>query len=167
MRALFSLCLFSLFLWLLMPGALLQAQGQAQSQSAQSATALVPFRVEGGEIRASLTGAAGNAARGRAIVLNRNEGACLLCHGVPPADLPQGQPFMGDLAPPLAGSGARLTEGQLRLRMVDSTRINPQSIMPAYYRIDGLNQVAAAYRGKPVLSAEQIEDVVAYLRQLK
>ena len=157
-RALFPLCLL-----LLMPGAL----SQAQSQSPQSATPLVAFRIEGGEIRASLTGAAGNAMRGRAIVLNRNEGACLLCHGVPPADLPQGQPFRGDLAPPLAGSGARLSEGQLRLRMVDSTRINPASIMPAYYRVEGLNQVASAYRGRPILSAEQIEDVVAYLRQLK
>jgi sulfur-oxidizing protein SoxX len=63
--------------------------------------------------------------------------------------------------------GARLTPAQLRLRLVDSTRINPQSIMPAYYRVEGLNQVAAAWRGKPILSAQQIEDLVAYLREMK
>ena len=74
---------------------------------------------------------------------------------------------MGNLAPSLAGVGSRMTAGQLRLRMIDSTRINSATIMPAYYRIEGLNQVALAYRGKPVLSAGQIEDVVAYLRQLK
>ena len=141
-------------------------QAQSGGASAGTSAALVPVRVDGDEVRASLTGAAGYAGRGRAIVLNRNEGACLLCHSLPPAELGS-EPFTGNLAPSLAGVGARLTVGQLRLRMVDSTRINPATIMPAYYRIDGLNQVALAYRGKPVLSAEQIEDVVAYLRQLK
>ncbi len=67
----------------------------------------------------------------------------------------------------MAGVGARLGQGQLRLRVVDSARINPQSIMPAYYRIEGLNQVAPAHRGKPILSPQQVEDVVAYLVQLK
>ena len=67
----------------------------------------------------------------------------------------------------MAGVGARLGQGQLRLRVVDSARINPQSIMPAYYRIEGFNQVAPAYRGKPLLSPQQVEDVVAYLVQLK
>ena len=74
---------------------------------------------------------------------------------------------MGNLAPPLGGAGARLSEGQLRLRIVDSMRLNPQTIMPSYYRVDGLNQVAAALRGKPVLTAQQVEDVVAYLLTLR
>ena len=74
---------------------------------------------------------------------------------------------MGNLAPPLGGVGARLGEGQLRLRIVDSMRLNPQTIMPSYYRVDGLNRVAAVWRGKPVLTAQQVEDTVAYLLTLR
>ena len=74
---------------------------------------------------------------------------------------------MGDIAPPLSGVGARLSEGQLRLRIVDSSRLNPETVMPSYYKVDGLVRVASAWRGKPVLTAQQIEDVVAYLKTLK
>ena len=91
------------------------------------------------------------------------ESNCLLCHTVPD---PGGR-AMGDIGPPLAGVGGRLSAGQLRLRIVDSTRINPQTPMPAYYRVDGLNGVAAAFRGKPILSAQEVEDVVAYLVTLR
>jgi sulfur-oxidizing protein SoxX len=111
----------------------------------------------------SLTGARGDPARGRAIVANRQVGLCLLCHSGP---FPE-EPFQGNLAPPLQGAGRRWTEGQLRLRIVDSGRINPATIMPAYHRTEGLVRVAPAWRGKPVLSAEQIEDVVAFLVTLK
>ncbi|PYM27526.1 MAG: sulfur oxidation c-type cytochrome SoxX [Candidatus Rokuibacteriota bacterium] len=111
----------------------------------------------------SLTGAKGDPARGRAIVANRQVGLCLLCHGGP---FPE-ERFQGELAPDLKGAGARWSEGQLRLRIVDSSRINPASIMPAYHRTDGLTRVAPAFRGKPILTAEQIEDVVAYLTTLK
>jgi len=114
-------------------------------------------------IPASLTGAKGDPARGRAIVANRQVGLCLLCHKGP---FPE-ERFQGDLAPDLAGVGARLPEGRMRLRIVDSTKVNPQSIMPAYYKSEGLTRVAPAYRGKTVLTAEQIEDVVAYLITLK
>jgi sulfur-oxidizing protein SoxX len=71
------------------------------------------------------------------------------------------------LAPNLAGSGSRWSEGQLRLRLVDAKSFNPATIMPSYYRVDGLVQVGNAWRGKPILSAEQIEDVVAYLATLR
>ena len=74
---------------------------------------------------------------------------------------------MGNLALPLGGVGARLGEGRLRLQIVDSMRLNPQTIMPSYYRVDGLNRVAATLRGKPVLTAQQVEDVVAYLLTLR
>ncbi len=111
----------------------------------------------------SLTGAKGDPARGRAIVANRQVGLCLLCHSGP---FPE-ERFQGDLAPDLKGAGARWSEGQLRLRIVDSGRINPASIMPAYHRSEGLVRVAPAWRGKTILSAEQIEDVVAYLMTLK
>lgn len=74
---------------------------------------------------------------------------------------------MGDLGPSLAGVGSRLSAGQIRLRIVDAMRLNPDTIMPSYYRVDGLNQVAEAWRGKPVLSAQQIEDAIAYLQTLR
>jgi sulfur-oxidizing protein SoxX len=114
-------------------------------------------------ISTSLTGARGDPARGRAIVTNRQLGLCLLCHSGP---FPE-ERFQGNLAPDLAGAGKRWSEGQLRLRIVDSSRINPATIMPAYHRTEGLARVAPAWRGKPVLSAEQIEDVVAFLTTLK
>ena len=111
----------------------------------------------------SLTGAKGDPARGRAIVTNRQVGLCLLCHSGP---FPE-ERFQGNLAPDLKGAGARWTEAQLRLRIVDSSRINPASIMPAYHRTEGLTRVAPAQRGKPILSAAQIEDVVAFLTTLR
>jgi L-cysteine S-thiosulfotransferase len=114
-------------------------------------------------IPSSLTGATGDPALGRKIVLDRQVGLCLLCHSGP---FPE-QRFQGDLAPDLTGVGARLSAGQIRLRIVDPGRVNPQTIMPAYFRTDGLNRVAPAYRGKPVLTAEQIEHVVAFLVTLK
>ncbi|MET0708671.1 MAG: sulfur oxidation c-type cytochrome SoxX [Tardiphaga sp.] len=123
---------------------------------------LLPYAVVGDAIPVSLTGAAGDAVRGRAIVVNR-QNTCLLCHSGPFAE----QKFQGDLAPDLTGTGGRWSEGQLRLRMVDASRLNAATIMPSYYRTEGLVRVAAAWRGKPILSAEQIEDVVAYLATLR
>jgi sulfur-oxidizing protein SoxX len=111
----------------------------------------------------SLTGTRGDPARGRAIVTNRHVGLCLLCHSGP---FPE-ERFQGNLAPDLKGAGTRWSEGQLRLRIADSPRINPATIMPAYHRTEGLVRVAPAWRGKPVLTAEQIEDVVAFLMTLK
>lgn len=117
----------------------------------------------GDAIPASLSGAPGDAERGEKIVTNRQVGLCLLCHSGP---YPQ-ERFQGTIAPDLKGAGARWNKGQLRLRIVDAARVNPQTIMPPYYRTDGLNRVAPAFRGKPILSAEQIEDVVAHLMTLK
>ena len=127
-----------------------------------AAQALVSYKVVADAIPQSLTGAPGDPARGRAIVVKR-ENTCLLCHSGP---FPE-ERFQGDLAPDLKGTGARWSEGQLRLRLVDATRLNAATIMPSYYRVDGLNRVAPNYRGKPVLTAEQIEDVIAYLKTLK
>jgi sulfur-oxidizing protein SoxX len=128
---------------------------------------LVAYRVTAGGIEAPLTAEPGDPARGRDVVLNRNQGACLLCHALPadPAD-PRTR-VMGDIGPPLAGVGARLGPAQLRLRLVDAMVLNPQTVMPSYYRVDGLSRVAPAFQGKPVLSAQQIEDAVAFLLTLK
>jgi sulfur-oxidizing protein SoxX len=127
-----------------------------------TAQTLRPYQIVGDAIPQSLTGNPGDPARGRAIVVKR-ENTCLLCHSGPFPD----ERFQGDLAPNLKGTGGRWSEGELRLRLVDATRLNPATIMPSYYRIDGLNRVAPNFRGKPVLTAEQIEDVVAYLKTLK
>jgi sulfur-oxidizing protein SoxX len=124
--------------------------------------ALRPYRIVDDAIPASLTGTAGDAGRGRAIVLTR-QSTCLLCHSGP---FPE-EKFQGTLAPDLKGTGSRWSEGQLRLRLVDAAKLNPATIMPAFYRVDGLQRVAPAWRGKPILSAEQIEDVVAFLSTLR
>ena len=110
-----------------------------------------------------LTDQAGDATRGRAIVVNRQLGLCLLCHTGP---FPE-ERFQGNMAPDLGGVGARLSAGQLRLRLVDSRRGNPQSLMPSYRRSEGLTRVGTAWQGKAVLSAQQVEDVVAFLRTLQ
>ena len=128
---------------------------------AAAALAQAGFESVGDAITKPLAAEPGDAARGRSIVVNRDQGGCTLCHEVP------GETRFGNVAPPLAGVGAKLSVGQLRLRVADSSRFNPDIPMPAYYRTEGLRQVAAAYRGKPVLSAQQVEDVVAYLATLK
>lgn len=125
--------------------------------------ALRPFQFVGDSIPASLTGAKGDPARGRTIVIARQIGMCLLCHSGP---FPE-ERFQGDLAPDLKGAGSRWSEGQLRLRIVDASNLNPKTIMPSYYVVDGLNRVTPAFRGKPILTAEQVEDVVAFLATLR
>ena len=124
--------------------------------------ALRAYVVVGDAIPESLTGMPGDATRGRALVVDRTS-TCILCHNGP---FPE-QKFQGDLAPSLAGAGSRWSEGQLRLRLVDASRLNAATIMPSYYRVDGLVRVGPAWRGKPILSAEQIEDIVAYLATLR
>jgi sulfur-oxidizing protein SoxX len=124
---------------------------------------LRPYMVDGNAIADSLTGVPGDPVRGKAIVTSRQTGLCLLCHSAP---LPE-EKFQGTIGPDLAGSGSRHSEGELRLRMVDSRRLNPDTIMPSYYRLDGLERVAPAFRGKTVLTAEQIEDVLAFLKTLR
>ena len=124
--------------------------------------ALVTYEVVGGAIPTPLAAEPGDAQRGRAIIVGRN-GNCLLCHALPET----GEKFMGNVGPPLSGVGSRLGAGELRLRIVDPTRVNRDAVMPAYYRVHGLDSVAAEYAGKPILTAQQVEDVVAYLLTLR
>jgi len=140
----------------LLAGALLALPGIAASQELRG------YAVVGDAIPASLTGAPGDTTRGRELVVERSS-TCILCHSGP---FPE-QRFQGDLAPSLAGTGSRWSEGELRLRLVDASRLNAATTMPSYYRLDGLNRVGPAWRGKPILSAEQIEDILAYLVTLR
>jgi L-cysteine S-thiosulfotransferase len=123
---------------------------------------LKAYNVTGDAILESLTGAPGDATRGRKLIVERTT-TCILCHSGP---FPE-ERFQGDLAPNFSGAGSRWSVGQLRLRLVDASRLNPETIMPSYYRVDGLDRVAQSWRGKPILSAEQIEDIVAYLATLR
>lgn len=122
-----------------------------------------PYVVVHDGIPEPLAAERGDAARGRAIVANRSVGLCLLCHSGP---IPE-ERFQGTLAPSLAGAGVRWNESQLRLRIVDAARANPDTIMPPYFRTDGLRSVARPFVGKTILTAQQVEDVVAYLMTLK
>ena len=128
-----------------------------------AAPAAMAQEIVGDAIPKSLTGQPGDAVRGRAIVANRSVGLCLLCHSGPIAE----ERFQGDLAPSLAGAGTRWSAGQLRLRIVDGSRLNADTIMPPYYRTTGLQRVARNFEGKTILTAAQVEDVVAYLVTLK
>lgn len=119
--------------------------------------------VVGDGMPAPLTDVPGDSRRGRAIVASRQQGLCLLCHSGP---IPE-ERLQGNLAPSLEGAGARWTEAQLRLRIVDSRRLNPDSLMPALHRVGDQQRVGAAWQGRPVLDAQQVEDVVAYLRTLQ
>ena len=115
--------------------------------------------VAGDAVAAPLGGLAGDAARGRGIVADRRRGNCLICHAVPAL----AQPFQGRIGPSLAGVGKRLSAGQIRLRLIDQSRINPDTVMPPYYRTADLHDVAPEYIGRPALDAQAIEDVLAFL----
>jgi sulfur-oxidizing protein SoxX len=122
-----------------------------------------PYAVVRDAIPRPLASRPGDATRGRAIVANRSVGLCLLCHSGP---IPE-ERFQGTLAPSIAGAGTRWSQAQLRLRIADGARLNPDTIMPPYYRTTDLQHVAKGFEGKTILTAEQVEDVVAYLATLK
>ncbi len=124
---------------------------------------IATYKIVDDGIPQALTTTPGDIARGRALVANRYQSMCLLCHQAPITE----EKFQGDISTNLAGAGARWSAAQLRLRIVDARRLNPQSVMPAYHRIDGLNRVAVASAGKPIFDAQQVEDVVAYLVSLR
>lgn len=138
-------------------GALLAAALSAGAQE------IVPYTVQGDGIAQPLAGLRGDAMRGRAIVASRQAGLCLLCHAAP---VPE-ERFQGDLAPNLAGVATRYSEAQLRLRVVDPRRVNPASFMPAFHAVGHPSRVGAQWAGKPIFSAQQVEDVVAWLATLR
>jgi len=131
-----------------------------------AALALASFVVVGDGIPKPLTATPGDSVRGRAIVVNRQVGLCLLCHRGPFDATPE-ERQQGTVATDLAGVGARWSEAQLRLRVVDSRRLNPETVMPAYHRVDDLQRVGTAWQGRTILDAQQVEDVVAFLGTLR
>jgi len=143
--------------WMAAAGALLASTLIAGAQHAS------PYVIKGDAIAASLTGQKGDPQRGQAVVASRQTGLCLLCHAAP---IPETR-LQGNIGPDLKGVATRWSEGQLRLRIVDSSKVNPDTIMPSYYRFDNLTRVVAGFRDKPVLTPEQIEDVIAYLLTLR
>ena len=135
----------------------------APAAVAQAADNVARYRVVGDAIPGPLSPTAGDAKRGRALVAARDAANCVLCHAFPEASLR----FFGDVGPSLDGVGRRLSVAQLRLRVADNLRVNPASAMPSYHRVDGLVNVAARYAGAPLLTAAEVEDVVAYLATLQ
>ena len=137
------------------------AAAGAQTAAPQAA-ALVPFEVVDLSIPRPLTTTPGDADRGRRLVLDRSKGNCVTCH-----ELPLEADFQGNLGPPLAGVAERYEPGELRLRVVDSKRINAESNMPSYYRLQGLHGVRRDWAGKPILQAQEVEDILAFLLTLR
>lgn len=135
----------------------------ALTWAALAAPALAQPVWVGDAIPAPLTAQPGDAARGRAIAASRQQGLCLLCHAAP---IPE-ERFQGNLAPSLAGAGSRWTAAQLRARIVDARRINPGTTMPPFHSTEGLQRVGAPWQRRPVLDAQQVEDVVAWLLTLR
>jgi sulfur-oxidizing protein SoxX len=152
--------------WLCLAGAVLLAgmlETLAADRQVRGNEHLVAYRIVNRAIPQPLTDQLGNPERGRRIVLDREGSDCIICHAMP---LPQRQ-FHGNIGPPLDGVGSRYTAGELRLRVADPRVIHPETIMPAYYKVGGRHRVLDRYRHKPILTAQQIEDVVAYLLTLK
>ena len=125
---------------------------------------MVKYMIKDDAIAKSLTGKKGDPANGRKLAINRKKGNCLACHVI--SDL-KDQPFHGNIGPSLDGVAGRYSEGELRLRLVDATKLNDDTIMPAFYRADGFHRVKKKFKGKTVLTAQEVEDVLAYLLTLK
>ena len=128
------------------------------------ATEVASYKVANGAITASLTGKAGDPEKGKAAFLNRKLGNCLACHQVTALS---DHPFHGEIGPSLDGVAERYNLGELRLQVVDAKQVNPDTIMPAFYRKDGFHRVLKKFDGKSVLTAQQVEDILAYLQTFK
>jgi L-cysteine S-thiosulfotransferase len=136
--------------------------GLAQASAPPAGRGAIAYRIVGDAIPEPLSAMPGDAVRGRAIVADRSQGLCLLCHTAPIAE----ERFQGDIAPDLKGAGARWSQGQLRLRLVDPRQLNADSVMPSYHSVLNRVRVGASWQGKTILSAQQVEDVLAYLQTL-
>jgi sulfur-oxidizing protein SoxX len=150
---------------LLLVGTMIASGGVSATDPSNTAApgSLLALHVVADGVPEALAVAPGDAGRGRALIVARDVANCTLCHAISDA----ANRFAGNLGPPLDGIGRKLSVAQLRLRVADNLRLNASTIMPSYYRIDGLDRVAAEYRGKPILTEQEIEDIIAYLATLK
>lgn len=131
--------------------------------SAPNSVLIDQNKITGDSIEQPLVAAPGDPVRGEDLFVDRDAGHCVLCHQMTGLDAE----FQGDIGPDLSLVGARLSPGQLRLRIVDYQIVRPGTLMPSYYRIHDLHQVEESYSGAPILSARDIEDIVAYLERRK
>lgn len=138
--------------------------GLAAPAWAQGKAPLAKFEYKDGAIPTSLTGTPGDAQKGRQVIVSRTLGNCIACHEITAL---KNEPYHGNTAPSLDGVASRMSEGELRLRIVDGTKVNLDTMMPPFYRVDGLNKVMKRFQDTTILSAEQVEDVVAYLKTLR
>jgi L-cysteine S-thiosulfotransferase len=116
-------------------------------------------------IPAPLTSKPGDPKEGEKVAVERRLGNCLSCHEI---DALQREPFHGDVGPPLDGVAGRWDIGTLRMIVVNAKKVfGDETPMPAFYRVDGLNRVRPEFLDKPILTAQQVEDVVAFLATLK
>jgi sulfur-oxidizing protein SoxX len=135
----------------------------AQAADTMTHTITLEYKIVDDTMPRSLTGVPGDPVNGRKVAINRKQGNCLACHKMP---VPEEQ-FHGEISPNLAGVGSRYTEAELRMRLVDPKVLNPDTMMPSFYKTAGFTRVRKNFRGKSILSAQQVEDVVAYLLTLK
>ena len=141
-------------------GIALSAAAVAQEQTVAPGAVMI----EGGEsVPKSLTGKAGDPVAGRETAIGRKKGNCLACHVLP---IPE-QAFHGEVGPDLSDVGSRMSAGEMRLRIVDPKVSNDETIMPSFYKTDGFHRVLEKFQGKTILSAQEVEDVIAYLMTLK
>jgi len=131
--------------------------------SPASAADLIKYQINNDAIATSLTGKAGDPVNGKKLATNRKKGNCLACHSMP---IPE-QAFHGNIGPNLKGISSRYSEGELRLRIVNPKVLNSETIMPAFYKADGFNRVMKKFVGKTIITAQEVEDIVAYLMTLK
>ena len=129
-----------------------------------TAGAAEKYTIANNAIPASLTGKPGDPANGRKIAIDRRKGNCLACHAI--SAIPE-QQFHGNVGPALDGVGAIYSEAELRLRVANPKVLNPDTMMPSFYRTTGFHRVQKAWQGKTIISAQEVEDVVAFLKTLK
>ena len=139
--------------------------GQLQAAETSVTEGDVTYKiVDSTSIPAALTGAPGDPAAGAKAIAGRSLGNCLACHAISKlAD----EPFHGDVGPSLDGVASRYTPAELRLQIVNNKIVNPDSVMPGFFTTGDLVGVRKQFEGKTILTAQQVEDVVAFLSTLK
>ena len=130
--------------------------------TAMDVKGMMSYKIVGKSIPKSLTGKPGDPKKGLKTAVNRKKGNCLACHTLPNVK----QADHGEIGPPLMGVAKRYKEGELRLRLVNPKKLNPDSIMPSYYRTSGYTRVQKKWKGKTIISAQDVEDILAYLKTL-